>query len=137
MQAEVRQLATAAELPNNLRRDSQGICFLGKVRFEDFVQAHLGKWIGPLVDEDTNEVVGYHDGFWFYTLGQRKGIFLSGGPWYASLIFLLAGKEEKQTRDERHAWFDLFLRARQAFFKMQSFQVKILLLVDCIDDSTM
>ena len=81
VQAEVRALATAAELPNNLRRDSQGICFLGKVRFEDFVQAHLGKWPGPLVDEDTNEVVGYHEGFWFYTPGQRKGIFLSGGPW--------------------------------------------------------
>jgi tRNA U34 2-thiouridine synthase MnmA/TrmU len=81
LQVDVRLLAAAAELPNQARRDSQGICFLGKVRFEEFVQSHLGKWPGPLVDDDTGEVVGFHDGFWFYTPGQRKGIFLSGGPW--------------------------------------------------------
>lgn len=68
-------------LPNMARRDSQGICFLGKVKFDEFVEKHLGTWHGPFVDEDTNEVVGFHNGFWFYTPGQRKGIELSGGPW--------------------------------------------------------
>ena len=81
VQSEVRLLACEAELPNMARRDSQGICFLGKVKFDEFVEQHLGTWHGPLVDEDTNEVVGFHKGFWFYTPGQRKGIELSGGPW--------------------------------------------------------
>ena len=80
-QEEVRQWAAQLQLPNQARRDSQGICFLGKVRFSEFVREHLGTWPGPIVEEETGDIVGHHDGFWFYTLGQRKGIFLSGGPW--------------------------------------------------------
>eukprot|EP00891_Asterochloris_glomerata_P002989 jgi/Astpho2/2989/Aster-x1107 len=80
--AQVRQLAVAADLPNKARRDSQGICFLGKVKFAEFVQQHLGTWPGPLVEAETDKVIGYHEGYWFHTLGQRKGIHLSGGPWY-------------------------------------------------------
>ncbi len=81
LQAEVRQLAAAAALPNQARRDSQGICFLGRVRFSEFVREHLGTWHGVFLEQETGELVGYHEGFWFYTLGQRKGIPLSGGPW--------------------------------------------------------
>lgn len=44
-------------------------------------RAHAGEWPGPFVEEETNEVVGYHKGFWFHTVGQRKGVPLSGGPW--------------------------------------------------------
>lgn len=40
-----------------------------------------GEWPGPFVEEETGEVVGYHKGFWFHTVGQRKGVQLSGGPW--------------------------------------------------------
>ena len=39
---QVRRLAAAAELPNKGRKDSQGICFLGKVKFSEFVKEHLG-----------------------------------------------------------------------------------------------
>lgn len=81
MQAEVRRLAAAAGLPNRERPDSQGICFLGKVRFSEFVKTHLGTWPGLLIEEETNAIVGVHEGMWFFTPGQRKGIFLSGGPW--------------------------------------------------------
>ncbi|BDA43875.1 probable tRNA-specific 2-thiouridylase MnmA at C-terminar half [Coccomyxa sp. Obi] len=81
---EVRRWAAELQLPNQARRDSQGICFLGKVRFSEFVREHLGTWPGPIVEEETGDVVGHHDGFWFYTLGQRKGIYLSGGPWFVS-----------------------------------------------------
>ncbi len=42
----MRQLAAAAELPNKSRKDSQGICFLGKVKFSEFVKEHLGGWVG-------------------------------------------------------------------------------------------
>ena len=66
------------------RKDSQGICFLGKVRFSDFVERHLGSCTGSLVEWDTGRRVGSHAGVWFYTLGQRKGIQLSGGPWYVT-----------------------------------------------------
>ena len=80
-QGEVRRWAAALQLPNQARRDSQGICFLGKVRFSEFVREHLGSWPGAIIEEETGELLGHHEGFWFYTLGQRKGIHLSGGPW--------------------------------------------------------
>eukprot|EP00884_Botryococcus_braunii_P019405 jgi/Botrbrau1/6148/Bobra.331_2s0038.1 len=80
----VRRLAAEAGLPNQMRKDSQGICFLGKVNFSEFVERHLGSWPGPLIDQDSGQVVGYHQGCWFFTLGQRKGIHLSGGPWYVT-----------------------------------------------------
>ena len=81
MQVEVRALAKAAGLPNQARRDSQGICFLGKVKFSEFVEQHLGVWPGCIIEEETGEVLGYHQGFWFHTVGQRRGIPLNGGPW--------------------------------------------------------
>ena len=82
----MRQLAAAAALPNQARRDSQGICFLGKVRFSEFIREHLGTWRGALLEEETGQIVGYHEGFWFYTLGQRRGIPLHGGPWCAPAL---------------------------------------------------
>ena len=81
LQAQVRNLAQAAGLPNQARRDSQGICFLGKVKFTEFVEQHLGVWPGCIIEGETGEVVGYHQGFWFHTVGQRRGIPLHGGPW--------------------------------------------------------
>lgn len=54
--AQVRALATAAGLATSGRKDSQGICFLGKVKFGEFVGGHLGEWPGPLVEEDSGQV---------------------------------------------------------------------------------
>jgi len=79
---EVRALAHMYDLPNKDRKDSQGICFLGKIKFSDFVKHHVGIKIGPFVEYETGKQVGTHEGVWFYTIGQRQGIGLSGGPWY-------------------------------------------------------
>ncbi len=79
---EVRALAQQFNLPNKDRKDSQGICFLGKVHFPDFIKHYLGEQQGELVDYETGQVMGTHNGFWYYTIGQRQGIGLSGGPWY-------------------------------------------------------
>lgn len=82
--AEVRELAHTFDLANQSRKDSQGICFLGKLKFSDFIKHHVGTQKGDLVEIETGKVMGSHDGFWFYTLGQRQGIGLSGGPWYVA-----------------------------------------------------
>lgn len=79
---EVRALAKKFNLPNKDRKDSQGICFLGKVKFNEFLKHHLGEKPGDLIDFETGEKVGEHPGFWYFTIGQRQGIGLSGGPWY-------------------------------------------------------
>lgn len=80
--AEVRQLALSANLPNAKRKDSQGICFLGKINYNDFIRRHLGEKPGPIVEIETGRKLGTHRGYWFHTIGQRKGLGLSGGPWY-------------------------------------------------------
>jgi tRNA (5-methylaminomethyl-2-thiouridylate)-methyltransferase len=80
--SEVRKLAEKFDLPNAKRKDSQGICFLGKIPFDKFLEYHLGKRPGKLIEYETGKVLGEHDGFFYYTVGQRRGIRLSGGPWY-------------------------------------------------------
>lgn len=82
LKSEVRQIAVKAELPTAKRSDSQGICFLGKVNYNDFIRQHLGEKPGPIVELETGSVLGKHMGYWFHTVGQRKGLGLSGGPWY-------------------------------------------------------
>ncbi len=79
---EVRKLALKFDLPNALRKDSQGICFLGKIPFDAFLRYHLGEKKGNLVEYETGKILGEHCGFWYFTVGQRQGIGLSGGPWY-------------------------------------------------------
>jgi len=107
LKSEVRALAQRFNLPNQARKDSQGVCFLGKIKYPDFVKYHLGEQAGDLVNFDTGEKVGTHKGFWFYTIGQRKGIELSGGPWYVvrkdiptnTVYISNTYHEDKKTRD--------------------------------------
>jgi tRNA-specific 2-thiouridylase len=82
MKNEVRDIALKAGLPSARRQDSQGICFLGKVNYNDFIRRYLGEKEGPIVEFETGKVLGRHKGYWFHTVGQRKGLGLSGGPWY-------------------------------------------------------
>lgn len=81
---QVRELAHTYDLPNKDRKDSQGICFLGKIKFTDFIRHHLGEKRGKIVELETGTILGEHKGFWFYTIGQRQGIGLAGGPWYVA-----------------------------------------------------
>lgn len=79
---QVRELAQRYDLPTKDRKDSQGICFLGKFEFSEFLKAHLGVRGGNVVEFETGTILGQHRGFWFFTIGQRQGLGLSGGPWY-------------------------------------------------------
>ncbi|KAL3938365.1 MAG: hypothetical protein SGBAC_006715 [Bacillariaceae sp.] len=86
---QVRELAEEFQLPNRHRPDSQGLCFLGKVKFSDFLNIHLGENEGDIIDAFSGEAIGRHKGLWYHTVGQRKGIGKSlfplataRGPWY-------------------------------------------------------
>ena len=82
MKSEVRAIAHQAKLPSADRKDSQGICFLGKINYNDFLRRYLGEREGKIVELETGKVLGTHRGYWFHTIGQRKGLYLSGGPWF-------------------------------------------------------
>lgn len=80
--SEVREIAASQALPSAQRKDSQGICFLGKVNYNDFIGRYLGERPGKIVELETGKIVGKHKGYWYHTIGQRKGLGLSGGPWF-------------------------------------------------------
>ena len=80
LKCEVRAIAETQNLPSAKRKDSQGICFLGKINYNDFIERYLGKCQGKIVELETGKIVGTHNGYWFHTIGQRKGLGLSGGP---------------------------------------------------------
>ncbi|MDZ4246169.1 MAG: tRNA methyl transferase PRC-barrel domain-containing protein, partial [Dehalococcoidia bacterium] len=80
---QVRQMARDFGLPNWDRKDSQGICFLGKVSVRKFLESRIKPKKGEVVDT-SGRVIGEHDGVWFYTIGQRHGFrvdrFSARGP---------------------------------------------------------
>jgi len=82
MKHEVRAIAHKIGLPSAHRRDSQGICFLGKVNYVDFLRKYIGEREGNIVELETGKILGKHKGFWFHTIGQRKGLGLGQGPWF-------------------------------------------------------
>lgn len=104
MKHEVRDIALAAKLPSASRKDSQGICFLGKINYNDFIRRFLGEKEGDIIELETGKKIGTHKGFWFHTIGQRKGLGLSGGPWFVvekdtqhNILFVSKGYDtEKQ-----------------------------------------
>ena len=83
MKDEVRAIAEREHLVNAKRKDSQGICFLGKINYNDYIRRYLGENPGDVVDIETGKVLGKHKGLWFHTIGQRHGLGFGGGPWYA------------------------------------------------------
>lgn len=80
---QVRGLAKQLGLATAEKKDSQGICFVGKVGIKDFLLAELGEQPhGAIIDQD-GKTIGEHDGALFYTIGQRHGLDVGGGlPYY-------------------------------------------------------
>lgn len=78
---QVREFARKLGLPNAERKDSQGICFVGKVNVGDFLKHYITPRQGEIVDA-AGRVLGTHEGSMYYTIGQRSGLGLSGGPYY-------------------------------------------------------
>lgn len=102
--SEVRKIAAEQDLVTAGKKDSQGLCFIGKVKLPDFLQQQLKPKKGKAVEINANfkgyegykeksleertdpfiyepedgEVLGEHSGAWFYTIGQRKGLGIGG-----------------------------------------------------------
>ncbi len=83
----VRRMAEEAHLPNAKRKDSQGICFLGKVSIQDFLQQYIPNTPGDIVNLD-GKVLGQHNGLHRYTLGQRKGIGVPSNTDYKNYVVI-------------------------------------------------
>ena len=117
---DVRRLAEQAGLPTAAKKDSQGLCFIGKVRLPEFLQQQLAVRQGNIVEIDAvhpvflrpqdagveqrsqpfalapemGQVVGQHDGAHFFTVGQRKGLQVGGK---AEPLFVIGTCTESNT----------------------------------------
>lgn len=82
---EVRAIAKKMRLATADKKDSQGICFVGKVGIKEFLLHELGPQKTGAVVDQTGRVIGEHDGAIFYTIGQRHGLNVGGGlPYYVT-----------------------------------------------------
>ena len=82
MKDEVRAIAEREHLVNAKRKDSQGICFLGKINYNEYIRRFLGENPGDVIELETGRKIGEHRGLWFHTIGQRKGLGFGEGPWF-------------------------------------------------------
>lgn len=96
---QVRQLAKKFKLVTADKKESMGICFVGKVGIKEFLEQYVAKKSGKIIDAD-GQVIGQHDGAIFYTIGQRHGLEVGGG-----LPYYVTGKNMK--KNEIHVTTDL------------------------------
>lgn len=103
---EVRKLAKKFGLATAEKKESMGICFVGKVGIKEFLSQYVKTKPGKIIDEN-NQVVGEHDGAIFYTIGQRSGLGVGGG-----LPYYVTGKDMKKNEvyvttnlDDKKLWY--------------------------------
>ena len=75
---EVRQIADEMHLNVAKKKDSTGICFIGERNYQKFIHNYLKPNPGDIVDVETKEVIGRHNGLMNYTIGQRRNVGISG-----------------------------------------------------------
>jgi tRNA-specific 2-thiouridylase len=91
IKTEVRVHAKKIGLPNWNRKDSQGVCFIGKLSMKDFLKASIKSKKGALMTRDGRRV-GTHDGAAYVTIGQRHGLGFDGG----GATYYVVGKDMKK-----------------------------------------
>lgn len=91
---EIRKIADRVGFHNADKPDSVGICFIGEVDIKEFLKARIDEKVGEVVNKE-GEVVGDHDGVWFYTIGQRHGFRTNK---YHALPLYVTGKDVENNR---------------------------------------
>lgn len=80
---DVKKLAEKNNLHNAYKKESMGVCFVGEVGMKDFLKEYIDIKPGEIREVESDTVLGYHEGAVFYTIGQRHGLYISGGlPYY-------------------------------------------------------
>lgn len=93
---EVRKLALKYKLPTATKKDSQGVCFLGPLDMKDFLKHYIEKKRGEVINK-KGEVVGYHNGATFFTLGERHGFTITDKTEKDKPYYVIAKNIKKNT----------------------------------------
>lgn len=93
---EVRKLAEKFGLPNADKKDSQGLCFIGKIDIKEFLSHYIESKKGSVLNE-KGEIIGEHDGSFFYTIGERHGFIISKKTPNDAPYYVISKDIEKNT----------------------------------------
>lgn len=94
--SEVRKIAKKAKLHTFEKKDSQGICFIGKIDFKDFLKHYIEEKRGDVLDESGN-IIGHHSGIMFLTLGERQGFTITKKGTNDKRMYIISKNIEKNT----------------------------------------
>jgi tRNA-specific 2-thiouridylase len=108
---EVRRIAEEAGLYTAKKKDSTGVCFIGERNFKTFLSGYLPAQAGDMIDVQSGEKKGRHDGLMYYTLGQRQGLGIggsgSGEPWFVAdkdlennILYVVQGEQHPSLYSE-------------------------------------
>lgn len=101
---EVRRIAQNQKLITANKKDSTGICFIGERNFKQFLENYLPNQTGKIIDIETKQELGQHQGVMYYTIGQRKGLNLGGmiEPYFVvgkdvsnNILYVASSSEDK------------------------------------------
>jgi tRNA-specific 2-thiouridylase len=93
--SQVRTLAKEQNLAVAEKAESMGICFVGEVDINKFLKKQIEPKVGEVILKSTGEVIGRHEGVWFYTIGQRHGFEVTK---YVGLPLYVVGKDTDQNQ---------------------------------------
>jgi len=126
LKPDLRKIAHDLGLATAAKKDSTGICFVGKRDFRSFTAGFLGYSKGPIVHVDTLKKVGEHEGAAFYTLGQRKGLKIGGegDAWFvvdkdisSNTLFVAQGEDHPRLYHKNLVATDLNFLVNKASLK--------------------
>ncbi len=131
MKDEVRMIAEREHLINARRKDSQGICFLGKINYSDYIRRYLGEKPGDVLELETGKTIGTHKGLWFHTIGQRHGLGFGGGPWFAvkkdmeaNILYISKGYDPKTAYRQDFPIHDFHFLTEEVDMQRVTFKIR-------------
>jgi len=130
---EIRDLAKKNNLITANKKDSQGLCFVGKTSLRDLLKAKIGQKEGDILEIETNQKLGSHPGAFLYTIGQREKLGLSDGPWYVckidveqNQVFVTHHKHGKSLETKRLIFDNVnFFIKKDVFLKTKNMEAQI------------
>lgn len=130
---EVRLIAEEINLPNSKRKDSMGICFIGKRNFREFLSNYISENPGDIIDQDSGEIVGEHKNAVYYTIGQRGGLNIGGSekPYYVvekdvekNIVYVVMGSDHPNLNKDYLSATKVKLLVEPEDFPTKSIEIK-------------
>ncbi len=100
LKSEIRAIALKNNLATAKKRDSQGLCFIGKIDVKDFLKEFIKNKKGKIFDLDLRKNVGIHDGIFFYTIGEKiNGKYITEKDFEKNILYVsLKLSQEKENK---------------------------------------